>query len=153
MNIIDSKNNFDLFNKLAVLLSYVLIAFSILSLVLYITNLIISHISKNKKNLGTLKAFGLSNNYIIFIYSSISITMVALAFIISYFVAYFLGDMLINLIAEWQKIGDAGTSLKYISYPLKELSIFFILIPSIIISFKLWLQLRKATPGDLIYER
>ena len=79
--------------------------------------------------------------------------MVALAFIISYFVAYFLGDMLINLIAEWQKIGDAGTSLKYISYPLKELSIFFILIPSIIISFKLWLQLRKATPGDLIYER
>ena len=48
MNIIESKKNFDLFNKLAVLLSYVLIAFSILSLVLYIINYLFL-ISKTKK--------------------------------------------------------------------------------------------------------
>ena len=65
MRIIETKKNFELFNKLANLLSMALITFSILSLVLYITNLIISHISKNKKSLGTLKAFGLSNNSII----------------------------------------------------------------------------------------
>ena len=152
MRIIESKKNFDLFNKLANLLSIALIAFSVLSLVLYITNLIISHISKNKKSLGTLKAFGLSNNSIIFIYSTISIGMVAISFIFGLFISQFTGTFLIRFVGDLFEIGDVN-ALSYVSYPIYWLATFFIALPSIAIYFKLWFQLRKSTPGDLIYER
>ena len=153
MRIIESKKNFDLFYKLANLLSLALIFFSIFSMVLYITNLIVSHISKNKKNLGTLKAFGLSNNNIILIYSAISIALITISFIISFFIsAKFIGNMLVGLIAQYFEIGDAS-SLNYISYPLHVLAAFFIVLPSVAIYFKLWWNLRGNTPGDLIYGR
>jgi len=152
LSIIESKKNFDLFNKLAKLLSWALIFFSIFSIVLYITNLIVSHISKNKMNLGTLKAFGLSNNNIILIYSSISITLITISFVISFFVSALLGNLLINLLAEYFSIGDAST-LNYISYPIYSLISFFIILPSVFIYLKLWWELRKSTPGDLIYGR
>jgi ABC-type antimicrobial peptide transport system permease subunit len=152
MRIIESKKNFDLFKKLGDLLSIALIAFSILSLVLYITNLIISHISKNKKSLGTLKAFGLSNNSIIFIYSTISITMVSISFIFGLFISKLTGTFLIRFVGSCFEIGDVNT-LSYVSYPIYWLATFFIVLPSIAIYCKLWFQLRKSTPGDLIYER
>ena len=152
MSVIESKKNFDLFNKLATLLSMALIFFSIFSIVLYITNLIVSHISKNKMNLGTLKAFGLSNNSIILIYSSISIALITSAFIFSYFISALVGNFSINLIARWFEIGDSST-LNYISDSIYSLILFFIIIPSLCIYYKLWITLRDSTPGDLIYER
>ena len=152
MSVIESKKNFDLFNKLATLLSMALIFFSIFSIVLYITNLIVSHISKNKMNLGTLKAFGLSNNSIILIYSSISIALITSAFIFSYFISSLVGNFSINLIAHWFDIGDSST-LNYISDSIYSLISFFIIIPSLCIYIKLWFTLRDSTPGDLIYGR
>ena len=152
MRIIESKKNFDLFNKLANLLSLALIFFSIFSIVLYITNLIVSHISKNKKNLGTLKAFGLSNNNIILIYSAISIALIAISFIISFFISALIGNMLVGLIANYFEIGDAS-SLNYISYPVHVLAAFFIMLPSVVIYLKLRIELKDNTPGDLIYGR
>lgn len=152
MNIIEAKKNFDLFNKLANLLSISLILFSIFSIVLYITNLIISHISKNKKNLGTLKAFGLSNNNIIIIYSSISIALVTISFLLSYIVSLILGPKIVPLVAKLFEIGDAS-SLKYINYPFHLLILCFILLPSIAIYLKLRIELKDNTPGDLIYGR
>ena len=152
MRIIESKKNFDLFNKLANLLSLALIFFSIFSIVLYITNLIVSHISKNKKNLGTLKAFGLSNNNIILIYSLISIALITISFVISFLVSALIGPVIVPLVANYFKIGDAS-SLSYISYPIYILASFFIVLPSITIYLKLWWELRKSTPGDLIYGR
>ena len=152
MSIIESKKNFDLFNKLANLLSIALIFFSIFSIVLYITNLIVSHISKNKMNLGTLKAFGLSNNNIILIYSSISITLITISFVISLFLSTLAGNLLIFLLAEYFAIGDAS-SLNYVSYPIYSLVSFFIILPSVFIYLKLSFELKDNTPGDLIYGR
>tara|TARA_B100000925_G_C22006782_1_gene474049 strand:+ start:1619 stop:3151 length:1533 start_codon:yes stop_codon:yes gene_type:complete len=152
MRIIETKKNFELFNKLANLLSMALITFSILSLVLYITNLIISHISKNKKSLGTLKAFGLSNNSIIFIYSTISVAMVAISFVFGLYISEATGTYIIRFVGGYFGIGDINT-LSYVSYSVYWLATYFILLPSIAIYFKLWFQLRKSTPGDLIYER
>tara|TARA_B100001057_G_C22827130_1_gene941867 strand:+ start:369 stop:1886 length:1518 start_codon:yes stop_codon:yes gene_type:complete len=152
MRIIESKKNFDLFNKLANLLSLALIFFSIFSIVLYITNLIVTHISKNKKNLGTLKAFGLSNNNIILIYSAISIALITISFFISYFISSLIGNILVSLIANYFEISDAS-SLNYISYPIHVLAAFFIMLPSLAIFLKLRIELKDNTPGDLIYGR
>tara|TARA_B110000259_G_C13647214_1_gene254800 strand:- start:177 stop:494 length:318 start_codon:yes stop_codon:yes gene_type:complete len=103
-------------------------------------------------NLGTLKAFGLSNNSIILIYSSISIALITSAFIFSYFISSLVGNFSINLIAHWFDIGDSST-LNYISDSIYSLISFFIIIPSLCIYIKLWFTLRDSTPGDLIYGR
>ena len=152
MRVIESKKNFHLFKQLASLISVALIAFSILSLVLYITNLILSHISRNKKSLGTLKAFGLSNNNIIFIYSTISISMISISFLFGYFISNYAGTFLIRILGDKFGIIDVNY-LNYVSYHMYQLAILFIVLPSIAICMKLWYQLRKSTPGDLIYER
>ena len=152
MRVIESKKNFDLFNKLAELLSMSLIFFSIFSLVLFITNLIVSHISKNKKNLGTLKAFGLSNNNIIMIYSSISLVLILFSFIFSLVFSQLVGSQLIEIIAIKFNIGDAS-ELKYVRYPIIKLLMFFIVLPSLAIYLKLSREINGNTPGDLIYGR
>jgi hypothetical protein len=152
MSIVEAKKNFDLFNKISIMLSYALILFSMFLIIIYITNLISSHISKNTKNLGTLKAFGLSNNNIIIIYFSISLIIILVSFILSYILSILLGSFMIGNLAKL--IGIANVSnLDYISYSLYILMISFIVLPSILIFMKLRYSLRGKTPGDLIYER
>jgi hypothetical protein len=153
MSIIESKKNFDLFNRLAKLLSYALIFFSIFTIVIYITNLIVSHISKNKKNLGTLKAFGLSNNHIITIYSTISIILISVAFTLSYLILEkLIGNLFVGYMANYMGITDVA-EFKYISYPIYILVLIFIILPSASIFIKLRSSLHSNTPGDLIYGR
>lgn len=152
MSIIKSKQNFDLFNRLAKLLSVALIFFSIISIVIFIINLIVSHISKNRRNLGTLKAFGLSNNYIIIIYSSISSSLITIAFVISYIISLLIGNLLVSNAGIYMGISDV-TELRFENYPIEQLLLYFIILPSILIYGKVWWELRGNTPGDLIYER
>ena len=153
MSIVKSKENFDLFNKLAISLSAILAFFSIVSVILYITNLVTSHISRNKKNLGTLKAFGLSNNNITFIYSCISLGIVLFAFLSSYLFCEFLGDYFIKYLTnQFFNIQDTS-DIFYESYSIYTLCGIFIGIPFLFIYFKLKSSLKGTTPGDLIYER
>lgn len=152
MSIVEAKKNFDLFNKISKLLSYALILFSMFLIIIYITNLISSHISKNTKNLGTLKAFGLSNNHIIIIYFSISLIIILVSFILSYILSILLGSFMIGILANLIGVSDVS-NLVYISYQFYILIISFIVLPSILIFIKLRYSLRGKTPGDLIYER
>ena len=57
-----NKENYNLVAALTFILSLVLIGLSILSMWLFVSNLISSHLDKIKMNLGTFKAFGLDNN-------------------------------------------------------------------------------------------
>ena len=152
MSIIESKKNFDLFNRLARLLSLALIVFSIFSIVVYISNKIVSHITNNRKNIGTLKAFGLSNKGIIFIYSIISFALIASAFILAYLLSLLIGNLLVDYMAKLMGILDVE-SITYQSYNIIILISSFILFPTLAIYLKLRNILRKKTPGDLIYER
>lgn len=153
MSVVKSKENFDLFNKLAISLSAILAFFSIVSVILYITNLVTSHISRNKKNLGTLKAFGLSNNNITFIYSCISLGIVLFAFLSSFLFCEFFGDYFIKYLTHhFFNIQDTS-DIFYESYSIYTLCGIFIGIPFLFIYLKLKSSLKGTTPGDLIYER
>ncbi len=153
MSIVQSKENFDLFNKLAISLSIILAFFSIVSVILYITNLVTSHISRNKKNLGTLKAFGLSNANITFIYSCISLGIVFIAFFVSYFLCQLIGTLFIKYLTSTVFNIKDTTDIIYQSYSVYTLCGIFIGIPFLFILFKLTKSLKNSTPGDLIYER
>ena len=152
MSIIESKKNFDQFNKLANLLSLSLIFFSIFSIVIYVTSLVISHISRIKKSLGTLKAFGLSNNNIILIYSTISISLILISFVFSYFSSLFVGSLLMTNVANYFKITDIS-NMVFQNYDFITLLFIFVIVPSLVIYYTLWSNLKGSTPGDLIYER
>jgi len=152
MNTIEEKNNFDLFNKVANLLSFALIIFSVFSMVLFITNLIVSHISKNRKNLGTLKAFGMSNNNVIYVYSSISAIIILIAFLVSFLISSAVGNVIVEYVATIFNMKNPS-ELSYETYCFAELLLFFVITPLIFVVLKLFTSLHGSTPGDLIYER
>ena len=115
----------------------------------------IEHIDKNAKNLGTLKAFGLSNEVIAWIYSGISGVLVLGVFIVSLGLVLLLGprvtDFMTNSIGIITSEPDAFFSL---TGKLKLLLLFFfVLTPVFIIGLTIFKKVKGKSPGDLIYER
>tara|TARA_B100000683_G_scaffold263312_1_gene291444 strand:- start:7635 stop:9113 length:1479 start_codon:yes stop_codon:yes gene_type:complete len=151
----EAKRNFGFFEKLSKLLSSALIAFSIISIIFFIINLLLSHINKNKRNLGTLKAFGLANKHIVILYSSITLLLVTIAYVSAYILSALLGQFVLDSYIVLNKINSEN----YLNYVVFENRNFlktfgqFVLLPTIIIIYNLYKSLHEVTPGDLIYER
>ena len=152
LSIINAKKNFDIIKDLVELLSRLIYFLSLLSIFLYLWNLIVNHIDSNKKNLGTLKAFGLSNITIVGIYLFISITMIVFSLTIAYLVSVFFGQNIMNFFTNILSF-DNLRDMKFLSQELKYLFTIFILIPAFALMIMIYLKLRNKTPGDLIYER
>ena len=153
MSTIKAKKNFASFNNLSFFLSVVLNIFSILIITLFVSKIVLAHIEKNKKNLGTLKAFGLSNISIVLMYSILSLIMIIIAFVISVMITHFFGDIFINLILNMMDFNIPADSVSFdYSYLSLPTLIFMAAIVFIIILF-IYLVLKKQTPGNLIYER
>jgi hypothetical protein len=62
---IESRENFYLVSILTSILAFSLIFFTLISIILFISNILKSHLEKIKMNLGTFMAFGLSNRFLI----------------------------------------------------------------------------------------
>ena len=151
---IENKKNITFFNKLINLLAYSLIIFSILSIVFFITNLILSHLKNNKKNMGTLKAFGLNNNSIIITYSFITFVLIIICFSISYVFSELVGShFLETLVAITKSENGYLSEVTYNNLSFGELFIMMGIIPCLFILFNVLKYLHGVTPGDLIYER
>ena len=152
LSIINSKKNFDIIKDLVELLSKAIYFLSLLSIFLYLWNLIVNHINSNKKNLGTLKAFGLSNFTIVGIYSFISITMIVISLMVAFLVSFFLGQNIMDFLTNILNL-DNLSEMKFLSEEIKDLFLIFIVIPTFILVLMIYNKLNGQTPGDLIYER
>lgn len=152
LSVVEAKENFSLFNKIANFLRYVLVFYSIFSIVIYIISIVLAHITKSEKSLGTLKAFGLSNNSIIVCYSIISVSMIVIAFFIGYLLSHLTGVYLISNVGS---IIDVASSnhIPYHTIDFVFLILAYIVLPSFIIFLRLRRRLVGITPGDLIYGR
>lgn len=150
MSDIEDTKNFQLFSTLckvlALFLSLVCIAFVVTTL----SRTIIHHIVKNSKNLGTLKAFGLSNTNILITYSCITAIIVLLTFSLSYILVTYLGPKTSTLITN--QLSIKVPELFKLSLSV-DLVLYFILIPITVIIITLNHKIKGVTPGDLIYER
>lgn len=155
MRTIESAENFDFVSKFSFLISIALIVFSIISIVLFIVNLILSHIEKIKKNIGTFKAFGLSNETLIRSYTKIACKFILIATFIAYVLAYLIGEILIKLILWLNGIKLESGYGYFDLFTLNGLIAFIaiIFIPTSLIYFIIKLKLKNTTPGNLIYER
>jgi hypothetical protein len=154
MNTIEAKSNFNLFDKISLVLILLLSLFGALLLITLMLNTIMGHIEKNKLNLGTLKAFGMSNWSITGLYTAISAMLTILITIGSYLLAYVLGDQISSfLLGSIMGINiEGGVNLFILDLNI-ELILTFWLIPSLIVGVFVFSKLHKKTPGDLIYER
>lgn len=153
MKDIESGKNFNLFNRISNLLSFILTLFAITILVYTISKAIIDHIDRNSANLGTLKAFGLANNIITYTYAIISLSIIVTLFIIAYIMAYIIGHYIAPVFLSQSLNLESESSQIYILPISFWLILKYVISPFIIISIVVNMKIKGKTPGDLIYGR
>ncbi len=146
---VNSKENFNQVSVMANVLSWSMIVFAIVCIMLFIVNLLSSYFQKVKRNLGTFKAFGVSNRDLISVYMLIIFSMISMAVIIA-FSATMVIEHLLPIVGV----------LKEGEYDYLQLwrtntfvSILVIIAASVFTVYVVMRRLLKATPGDLIYDR
>ena len=144
MEQIENRENFRLVARLTATLGGALFVFGLTALLLYLNNLIQSHVGRIRPHLGTFKAMGLQDRALLSTYTGAGIRLVGESLLLGLPLAYLLGFA----IDRW--VLRVGFELLH---P-------FILLAAVIMVATLALltrwQLRrvfKHSPGDLIYER
>ena len=149
MSQISAKENFNEVSIMANILSWTMIVFAIVCIILFIVNLLQSYFQKVKRNLGTFKAFGIGNRELISVYVLIMVATVCAAIVISFAVSF-----AIQILLPLLGILKDGT-FNYLDLWSGKMvgSVAIIVVASITTVYIVMYRLLKATPGDLIYDR
>lgn len=149
MSQINAKENFNAVSTMGNILSWGIIIFAIVCIILFIVNLLQSYFQKVKRNLGTFKAFGICNRDLISVYVLIMAAIILAAIAMSLSAVWFtqgllhlcgiLKDGVFDYLSLW--------SIKTVC------SIIVIVTASIYTVYAVMHKLLKSTPGDLIYDR
>jgi hypothetical protein len=153
MNTVEAKNNFNTFDKISSLLGLLLTMFGSVLMISITLNTILNHIEKNKTNLGTLKAFGMSNLSVTIVYTSIAAFLIFSITAIGYVFNKITGSIISNYVA---KLGNMNLSQEFNLYILEfntTLLLIFVLFPILTVFGFIYHKLYNKTPGDLIYDR
>lgn len=152
MDVIESRNNFMTFNSVSKILSRVLVLISIIFIIVLVIQTLLQHINKNAKNLGTLKAFGMSNRIIGITYVSISFVIIGIVYLASSALLFLMAETSTKAVLSLVRLDTGGESLYDFAVLLTYLP-FFTILPLLVVAFTIWRKIRNETPGDLIYER
>ncbi len=145
MTQVNSKKNFWAVSGLAAVLTAGLITFSIISIIIFIINMLHNYFQKVKRNLGTFKAFGISNNSLIMVYTIIILLIV--------FIALFLSLMLVWITQMVLPSRQHNYDYLCLWNPITGLAIGFVVASVFLCVYIVMKQLLHSTPGDLIYDR
>ena len=148
MSQIEAKKNFNAVSIMANILSWAIIFFAITCIILFIVNLLQSYFQKIKRNIGTFKAFGISNRELFRIYALIMFSVVLMAILISLAIVF-----AVQLLMYPLGLLKEGFNLIRLWNIKTFVSIVIILIASIVTVYGVMKQLLGHTPGDLIYDR
>lgn len=149
MNQINTKENFNAVSLMANILSWAIVGFAIICIVLFVVNLLKSYFQKVKKNLGTFKAFGMSNSELINIYMLIMAAMIIFACISSLGITYIVQISLILI----GVLKDGEFSFLSVWSWKTMFAAIVIFIATLSTVYEIMRRLLKSTPGDLIYDR
>ena len=149
MSQINAKENFNAVSAMGNILSWVIIIFAIVCIILFIVNLLQSYFQKVKRNLGTFNAFGISNRALISVYVLIMAAIVLSSILMSVSLTWviqgllhvcgILKDGVFDYLSLW--------SIKTVC------SIIIIVAASVYTVYYVMHRLLMSTPGDLIYDR
>jgi len=145
MDQVESKDNFAQVTWLTIVVCAVLLCLGIFCVMLYVNNLLESHLQEVKPNLGTFQAFGLSEQFLSTLYRKI-----ILVFLLTASLGALCLSIVIDRAEQW--LNPANSYFNVFSW----------VIPGALISILIfslawtWLTIRRTlsdTPGDLIYGR
>lgn len=150
--IVKEKNNFRYLSSISILMAFLLIVFAICSISLFISNLLNAHLAKVKMNLGTFKAFGLSDKESKSIYMTIMVRFVLMAIIIAFALASIAGLILNITLKNYFNLEDTAEYFLLIN-KFTFILIALILAITALVSYLNINRILSKTPGDLIYNR
>lgn len=150
LSLVKSKKYLDIFKSFGDKLSMSLALIAILLIINYSIAIMNLHISQNKRNLGTLLAFGYNNNTITSFYIFIGFIMIFVSFLIGYIFNYLFGHFILNSIIPL--MGLDVDEITYVAPDILESLFGFTIVPLAFMFFQIN-KLLKITPGDLIYNR
>lgn len=149
MSQVSSKENFNAVSVMANILSWAMIVFSIVCIIMFIVNMLQSYFQKVKRNLGTFKAFGIGSNELIMVYVIILLAIVVSAIVISLSVTY-----IIQLLLPIFGMLKDGQFNYLVLWNMKTVwSIIIVIVATIVTVSVVMSRLLRQTPGDLIYDR
>jgi hypothetical protein len=146
MSKVKDKENFIAISILTITMASMLLIFSVISVGLFIFNLLKTHLDKIKTNLGTFKAFGLSNSDLQSIYKGIVRRFYLRALIIGYASATFFEVLITRIFFRELKISHL-----FNLYTLCSIIVIWIIVEWVFSQTSKTILVN--TPGDLIYGR
>ena len=157
MSQINAKENFQALSVMAIILSVVMVIFTIVSILLFIVNLLRSYFQKVKRNIGTFKAFGISNRELQKVYMAIMLALVCAALVIS-LAAVSLIQLIMSAVGAVREGGFGFLSLwkcDILAFPpaITVASVLLVVVAAAVTVHIVLKKLLSATPGDLIYDR
>lgn len=141
---VEAKDNFKKVTQITWVVSLTLFLFGILSIVLFITNLLGTHLEQMRPNLGTMKAFGLEDIWLKNTYN----------IVIGYFllVAFVIAILPLLILSSISALFWSEVPLDVLNLPVVS-AILLIFISSIYFARLTTTSIIKSTPGDLVYGR
>jgi len=152
---IEAKENYSYVSKLTLIISFILIIFSVLVISMFVSNLLTRHLDKIKNNIGTFKAFGLSNKALLGIYFTLTLWFILFAMIIAFLFSLFfgaVGGVRLGLTIMNATIEPNETYFHLFNLWLLTSTTLVLLVSMLVIYFTAS-SILKRTPGDLIYNR
>ena len=149
MSQVNAKENFNDVSLMANILSWAMVVFSIVCIVMFIINMLQSYFQKVKKNIGTFKAFGISSSEMIGVYVAILVLIVFSAMIMA--LAFVWGLELILPLLGVLKEGEYSYLALWSGKTFWAMTI--VMLSTIITVYVVMSKLLSKTPGDLIYDR
>jgi hypothetical protein len=152
---IEALKNYNFITNLTRIISIILIGFSILSVCMFVSNILKKHLEKIKMNIGTFKAFGIKNKTLEKIYLTIIFLFVSFSMIASIILSYIFGSLGgVRLFLFMLKSNLEENESYYQLFNLWTLvSVLCVIIISFIVLKRTAYKILSRTPGDLIYDR
>lgn len=145
MTQVNAKKNFWAVSEMTRVLTAAMIIFSIISIIIFIVNMMHNYFQKVKRNLGTFKAFGVSNNSLIAVYTVIILGIVVVALVISLAAVWVVQAIL--------PMRSGGYPYLDLWNPTTEFAVVIILASVVVSVYIVMKRQLQSTPGDLIYDR
>ena len=146
---VNAKENFNAVSTMATILSFSMIVFSLVCIIMFLVNMLQSYFQKVKRNIGTFKAFGIDSRALIGIYILISMSIVAGAVCISLVITAIIQLLLFNC----GIVQETGYGYLQLAGELTYWSVVVILLSTMITVYFVMYRFLHQTPGNLIYDR
>lgn len=148
MTSVEQKSNFQFVQKMGNILSVCIIFIAVLFICFFIYFMLSTHFQRIQRNLGTFKAFGISNSTLYYIYIVLLVRITLAAFVIAFALTWICNQVL-NLLIQI----ESGYNWIEVLVWQNLLLLFLAVLAAIIASFWVARTKLRHTPGDLIYNR